>query len=106
MGLQFIRKKKSEKIFYNKSVAKIVVNKKNEVMYISRSPIPNCHKKIQTFNTHHGPVCLKINYLKSFYKIPNTNLQLNEDNEWLKLIESGFKSYVEPGKKYFERNKY
>ena len=28
---------------------------------------------------------------KSFYKIPNTNLQLSEDNEWLKLIESGFK---------------
>ena len=90
-GATVHKKEKSEKIFYNKSVAKIIVNKKNEVMYISRSPIPNCHKKIQTFNTHHGPVCLKINYLKSFYKIPNTNLQLSEDNEWLKLIESGFK---------------
>ena len=78
-------------IYKNKNIAKIVLDKKNDVMYLSRSPIPYNYEKNRYYLTHHGPVCLKINNLKMYYKLQNTPLQIAEDNEWLKMLEYGFK---------------
>ena len=41
--------------------------------------------------SHHGPVCLKKEHLKNYKNLKNTNAQISEDNEWLKIIENGYK---------------
>lgn len=84
-------KNSSLKTFKNKSVAKIVLDQKNDVMYITRSSIPFNYKKNNYYFTHHGPVCLKIKHLKMYSQLNNTPLQSAEDNEWLKMLEKGFK---------------
>ena len=82
------------------SVGKIVLNLKNEVIYISRSLIPPISKiknifynprGKKTHYSHHGLVAVKTQILKKYKKLKNTKLQLLEDIEWLKLIEYGFK---------------
>ncbi len=78
----------SKKKFNDKSVAKVVLNKFDEILYLSRSPIPSMSKKY--FFTHHGPVCIKNNFLNKFLKIKSSKLQNEEDNEWLKFIYNGY----------------
>jgi 3-deoxy-manno-octulosonate cytidylyltransferase (CMP-KDO synthetase) len=75
----------------NKNVAKLVADANNDILYISRNFIP--HKKINNkfFYTHHGPVCIKIKFLKKYIFLKNTPLQIAEDNEWLKFLELGYK---------------
>ena len=60
-------------------------------MYLSRSQVPSKVLNNNFFYTHHGPVCLKINHLKRYLQMKSTPLQIAEDNEWLKYIESGYK---------------
>ena len=68
------QKSNKKKIFHNKSVAKIVLSNDDDVMYISRSPIPNYYKKKTKFFTHHGPVCIKNKFLLNYNKLKDTNL--------------------------------
>lgn len=82
-------KSSSLKNFNDKSVAKIVLNKNNDIVYLSRSPIPALTKKY--FYTHHGPVCIKKKYLKNYIKSQPSSFQKNEDNEWLGFIYNGYK---------------
>lgn len=74
----------------NKHVAKMILDNNNNVIYISRSKIPYNNKN-NFFFSHHGPVCLKMRYLKQYVRMKNTYLQISEDNEWLKYIENGYK---------------
>ena len=74
----------------NKNIEKIILDNRNDVIYISRSKIPYNNKKSYFFS-HHGPVCLKMKNLKDYIRMKNTNLQILEDNEWLKYIENGYK---------------
>ena len=76
----------------NNDIAKLVVNRNNDVLYISRNIIPNYRKNNKNlYLTHHGPVCIKTEFLKKYLIMKNTFLQLAEDNEWLKFIEYGYK---------------
>jgi 3-deoxy-manno-octulosonate cytidylyltransferase (CMP-KDO synthetase) len=88
------------KTLKDKSIAKVVVNLNNEILYISRSPIPtfkniknkpNQVKGKKDLYSHHGLVAIKKNILRKYKNLKNTKLQLHEDNEWLKIIEHGFK---------------
>ena len=88
------------KTLKDKSIAKVVVNLDNEILYISRSPIPtfkniknmsNQLKGKKDLYSHHGLVAMKKSVLKKYKNLKNTKLQLLEDNEWLKIIEHGFK---------------
>ena len=87
----------NRKQFNDPSIAKIVISKNNRILYISRSNIPSqFNKKFKAkLYTHHGLMMFKRNVLSNYKKIKNSNLQLSEDNEWLKLIENDFniKSY-------------
>jgi len=67
------------------------LKKNNKILYISRSQIPYKRINNKFFYTHHGPVCVKIKFLKKYIYLKNTPLQKIEDNEWLKFIESGYK---------------
>lgn len=84
----------------SRSVAKVVLNLSNEILYFSRSPIPFSNKmktrfekisKKNKYYSHHGLVAIKKNILDNYKNLKNSPLQLLEDNEWLKLIEYGYK---------------
>ena len=78
----------------NTSIAKIVVSKSNKILYISRNCIPSNFKKnisLRKIYSHHGLMIFKRKILSDYKKIKNTNLQLSEDNEWLKLLENDYK---------------
>ena len=84
-----------EEDLFNMSIGKLALNLNDEVMYCSRNYIPaNKYNKpnLQTCNyyAHIGLFVFDIDYLKNhYYKKPNTPLQLEEDIEWLKLLEQG-----------------
>ena len=85
-----------KKVLNNNNVAKIVTSKSNRVLYLSRNRIPSLDKFVNgKFFSHHGIVMLKKEVLKKYKYLKNTNLQIMEDNEWLKLIENDYliKSY-------------
>ncbi len=84
-------KNKDISIMRNKNIAKAIISKNNDIMYLSRSQVPSKVLNNNFFYTHHGPVCLKINHLKRYLQMKSTPLQIAEDNEWLKYIESGYK---------------
>lgn len=82
----------------DKSVAKIIVGKNKNILFLSRSKIPTYVKneKKDFYLSHHGIVALPYKIIKAYKDLKNTKYQLAEDNEWLKIIENGFtiKSYI------------
>ena len=82
---------KDKKVLSDKSVMKVVMSKTNEILYLSRNQIPSNYKKKVNAYSHHGPVCLKKEHLTNYKNLKNTNAQISEDNEWLKIIENGYK---------------
>lgn len=79
----------------NKNIPKLVINKYEDLIYMSRSPIPGS-KNINSKITFYKQVCMygfpkKI--LKKIYGIhkKKTNLENFEDIEILRVIENGYK---------------
>jgi 3-deoxy-manno-octulosonate cytidylyltransferase (CMP-KDO synthetase) len=64
-------------------------------LYCSRNVIPtNKNENIiknHLYNIHVGIFCFDKNYLLNFFFKENTPFQMQEDIEWLKIIEQGFK---------------
>lgn len=87
----------NEEELNNKSIGKLVLNCDDEIMYCSRNCIPanksnEPNLKRCNYYAHIGLFVFDFKYLKnSYYKKPNTPLQLEEDIEWLKLLEQGFR---------------
>ena len=81
---------------FNTSIGKLVLDCNNCIMYCSRNCIPynkinkpdltKCH-----YFAHIGLFVFDINYLRNEYCNGNTPLQLEEDIEWLKILEKGYK---------------
>ena len=66
----------------NTNIVKIVSNKKNEVMYISRANIPHEFKsKVTHFKKHLSIVSFKPESLISFGKAKRSELEKSEDIE-------------------------
>ena len=86
-----------EEELYNTSIGKLVIDSNSNILYCSRNCIPaNKNKSIDlskcNYYAHIGLFVFDVNYLlKEFYKKPNTPLQLEEDIEWLKLLEQGYR---------------
>ena len=75
---------------FDKSIGKLILNKKNHVIYCSRHCIPGTKNKPNIefdYYAHIGLFVFDINYLKNEYMKENTPLQIIEDIEWLKIIE-------------------
>jgi 3-deoxy-manno-octulosonate cytidylyltransferase (CMP-KDO synthetase) len=77
------------------SIGKLVLNKNNYILYCSRNCIPS--NKNNTYNTnncdyygHIGLFVFTKEYLQNHFLNINMPLQLEEDIEWLKIIEQGF----------------
>lgn len=83
-----------EKELYNRSIGKMIVDKFNNILYCSRSLIPHTksgsHDKSTKYYGHIGLFIFRRNYLM-IYMEENTNAQLAEDIEWLKILEQGYK---------------
>ena len=80
-----------KRILKETNIAKITVSKSNRILYVTRSGIPYSKKFVKNkFFSHHGIMMLKWNVLKKYKNLQSTNLQILEDNEWLKLIENDY----------------
>jgi ADP-L-glycero-D-manno-heptose 6-epimerase len=78
----------------SKSRGKLVLNKKNHILYCSRNVIPSGKKeniiKDHEYNIHIGIFVYDKKYLLDYFCKENTQLQLCEDIEWMKIMEHGF----------------
>jgi 2-dehydro-3-deoxyphosphooctonate aldolase (KDO 8-P synthase) len=72
------------------SIAKIVTNTDNYLMYISRSKIPHNFTNSQKILYKKGVSLLIIpkNKILDYKNIEMSNLQIAEDNEWIKFIDT------------------
>ena len=81
----------------NKSIGKLVLDCNDNIMYCSRNCIPANKKNTKdidkcNYYAHIGLFVFDVEYLKNnYYNKPNTPMQLEEDIEWLKLLEQGYK---------------
>lgn len=79
----------------NPSIGKLVRDNSNYIMYCSRNCIPwNKTNKINSNCSYYGHIGLfvfKLDYLMNGYMSGNTTLQLEEDIEWMKILEQGYK---------------
>ena len=98
-----IHTKISSKNALNKNIAKIIVSKDNDVIYISRLRIPYKFKEKQIpYFSHHGLVLFSKKSLEEYKMLYTSDEQYVEDNEWLKLVfnkkifKSYFYKYIEP----------
>jgi 3-deoxy-manno-octulosonate cytidylyltransferase (CMP-KDO synthetase) len=74
---------------------KLVLDKDNNILYCSRNIIPGTKKDIiipdYKYKIHIGLFAFDSSYHLNHYCKENTNLQMTEDIEWLKIVEQGFK---------------
>ena len=79
----------------SKNRGKVIIDNFNNILYCSRNVIPsNKTENVisnHKYNIHVGVFVYNISYLLNYYCKPNTEFQLLEDIEWLKIIEQGFK---------------
>ena len=79
----------------SRSRGKTVLDKNNNVMYCSRNIIPSSktNKLIPNYKykIHVGIFVFDCHYLLNHYIKENTHLQLQEDIEWMKILEQGYK---------------
>ena len=76
----------------NTNIVKIVTNKKNEIMYISRANIPHEFKsKVNFFKKHLSIISFKPESLLKFGKSSRSELEKFEDIELLRALDLGMK---------------
>ncbi len=92
----------TEEELFNPNVVKLVLNKKNEVLYFSRNPIPylrNSHKedwiKNHTFFKHIGIYGFNSKIFIEINKLQASQLELAESLEQLKWLENDYKIKVD-----------
>jgi 3-deoxy-manno-octulosonate cytidylyltransferase (CMP-KDO synthetase) len=79
----------------NRNKGKVILNKKNDILYCSRNVIPGSKNDILNkdylYYGHTGVFVFDKNYLLNEFIKENTQYQIYEDIEWLKIIEQGYK---------------
>ena len=81
--------------FNDKNIVKIVNNSKGEVLYTSRSPIPNQNKKkIINAKRIHGIFAFKMFELEKFYKTKQSSLEIIEACDSNRICENYGGQYV------------
>ena len=91
---------KKKEDFFSKSVPKVVLNEKKELIYISRAPIPSGKK--YHFNKSYKQICVYGFTKEILHKFgknnTKTNLENYEDIEILRFLEKGIKIKMINGK--------
>ena len=75
----------------NPNNVKVTVDKNNNAIFFSRSPIPEGENEIKKFNRHIGVYAFRTLYLKKFAKYDQTPLEKAEMIEALRIVEHGEK---------------
>jgi 3-deoxy-manno-octulosonate cytidylyltransferase (CMP-KDO synthetase) len=82
----------------NDSIVKVVTKTDNEALYFSRSSIPFVRGnekenwlKEQTFWKHIGIYAYRSEILEKFTQLPQTDLELSESLEQLRMLQNGYK---------------
>ena len=80
----------------NRSIGKLVLDEKDCILYCSRNCIPANKSKTPDISKtayygHIGLFVFDLEYLKNEYMGKDYPLQLEEDIEWLKLLEQGYR---------------
>lgn len=90
-----------ESTLFNPNSPKVVVNKRGEAMYFSRSIIPYIRGKKYTewlpnhvFYKHIGMYAYRADILKEITQLPQSTLELAESLEQLRWLENGYKIKV------------
>lgn len=86
---------------FNSNSPKVILNKKSEAIYFSRSIIPYIRNfkytewlKHHTFYKHIGMYAYRSDILKEITALPQTSLEISESLEQLRWIENGYKIKV------------
>lgn len=86
---------------FNVNLPKVVITKKNEAIYFSRSPIPYIRDKEKInwyahhqFYRHIGLYAYRTDVLKEITKLPPSSLEMAESLEQNRWIENGYKIKV------------
>lgn len=75
----------------NTSIAKIAMTNGGKWLYISRQDIPSGYEKHDNILYKHIGICMfHKSMLLNYKNLTDTPLQINEDNEWLKLLENDY----------------
>lgn len=76
--------------FQSPHIVKVVVDENGNALYFSRSPIPYCKKGVPSSALQHiGLYCFRRDFLLEFGGLESTPLQMEEDLEQLKALETG-----------------
>jgi 3-deoxy-manno-octulosonate cytidylyltransferase (CMP-KDO synthetase) len=82
---------------FNHNNVKAILNKRNEAIYFSRSPVPYNKNfpeqewlKYSTYYKHIGIYGYRTEVLKTISQLPKTNLEITESLEQLRWIENGY----------------
>ena len=82
---------------FNHNNVKVILNKRGEAIYFSRSPIPYNRNfpeqewlKYSTYYKHNGIYGYRSEVLKEISALPKTNLEVTESLEQLRWIENGY----------------
>lgn len=93
-----IAKINDETEIYDSSVVKVVMDKSNNALYFSRSPIPYLRdtadtdwKKHHIFYKHIGIYAFRSKILEKFTRLEQSKLEKAEKLEQLRLLENGYK---------------
>ncbi len=87
---------------FNHNNVKVILNKRNEAIYFSRSPIPYNRNfpeqdwlKYSTYYKHIGIYGYRTQTLLELSKLAKTNLEVTESLEQLRWIENGYSIHAE-----------
>jgi len=101
VGTYIRRITKSEELF-NPSIVKVVLQNDYNALYFSRSPIPYCRAAGENSNEwlgnhvywkHIGIYAYRAEALEKFSRFPETDLEVAESLEQLRLLQSGLKYF-------------
>jgi 3-deoxy-manno-octulosonate cytidylyltransferase (CMP-KDO synthetase) len=97
-----VKKIDAVKELFNHNNVKVILNKNNEALYFSRSPVPYNRNfpeqewlKHSTYYKHIGIYGYTTETLLEISKLAKTNLEITESLEQLRWIENGYVIYTE-----------
>lgn len=87
-----------EEKYYDPNILKIVHNKKGDILYTSRSPVPYCEKFSPEINARHiyGIFGFKWHFLKTFTNMAESPLELVESCDSNRLYDNGYTQRIAP----------
>jgi len=80
------------------SIVKTVTDKDDNILYLSRSPIPNNYSNKLKYYHIIGAMAFRREFLEKYVSMPQTVLELSEGIEQLRILENGYNIKAYKGK--------